>query len=68
MAGLKDNVVIAVISDLTVEQATQITKDIMKAKKKTAPRGRGTIAYAPKSEVGRMLQGGCRKQISKRSN
>ena len=68
MAGLKDNVVIAVISDLTMEQAAQMTKDIMKAKKKNAPYGRGTIAYAPKSEVGRMLQGGCKKQIGKKGS
>ena len=36
MAGKKDNAVVAVISDLTDEQASQMTKEIMKAKKKYA--------------------------------
>ena len=34
MAGKKNNGVVAVISDLTNEQAAQLTKEIIKAKKK----------------------------------
>ena len=34
MAGVKDNAVVAVITDMTSEQAAQITKEIMKAKRK----------------------------------
>lgn len=44
MAGKKDRAVVAVISELTQNQAAQISKDIMKAKAKYAPLGRGTIA------------------------
>ena len=44
MAGKKDRAVVAVISDLTQNQAAQISKDIMKSKTKYAPIGRGTIA------------------------
>ncbi len=43
MAGKKDNGIVAVISDLTEEQAAKITKDIMKSKKKYAPYGRGSV-------------------------
>ncbi|MCI6996664.1 MAG: hypothetical protein MR936_07675 [Eubacterium sp.] len=39
IARTKDNAVVAVIGDLTNEQATQMTKEIMKAKKKYAPNG-----------------------------
>ncbi len=63
MAGLKDNVVIAVISELTNEQAAQVTKEIQKAKANCAPNGRGTVASGKKSEVARMLQNGNRKLI-----
>ena len=52
MAGTKDNAVVAVIGDLTNEQAAQITKEIMKEKRKYAPNGRGTIACGKKSDVG----------------
>lgn len=40
MAGTKDHAVVAVIGDLTNEQAAQMTKEIMKAKRKYAPNGR----------------------------
>lgn len=36
MAGKKNNGVVAVISDLTNEQAAQLTKEIIKAKRKVA--------------------------------
>ena len=40
MAGKKNNGVVAVISDLTNEQAAQLTKEIIKAKRMVAPKGR----------------------------
>lgn len=61
MAGKKDRAVVAVISELTQNQAAQISKDIMKAK--CAPLGRGTIASGQKSNVGSLIQGGIRKMI-----
>ncbi len=63
MAGKKDHAVVAVISDLTRNQAAQISKDIMSAKAKYAPLGRGTIATGEKSNVGSLIQGGVRKRI-----
>lgn len=66
MAGQKDNAVVAVIADLTVEQAAQISKEIMKAKRKYAPNGRGTIANAKKTDIGHLLQLGHKKQIEKK--
>lgn len=63
MAGTKDNAIVAVIGDLTNEQAAQMTKEIMKAKRKYAPNGRGTIACGKKSDVGGLLQTGKRKQL-----
>lgn len=65
MAGTKDNAVVVVIGDLTNEQAAQMTKEIMKAKRKYAPNGRGTIACCKKSDVGRLLQTGKRKQLER---
>ncbi len=41
MAGKKDKAVVAIISGLTDNQATQITKDILKSKQKNAPLGKG---------------------------
>ena len=62
MAGKKDNAVVAVISELTEEQASQVTKAIIKAKKKYAPGGRGTIASGKKGDVGGLLQKGCNEK------
>lgn len=62
MAGKKDNALVAVISDLTSTQAAQMSKEIMKAKFKYAPYGRGTIATGIKSDVGSLIQSG-RKRI-----
>lgn len=66
MAGKKDNAIIAVISDLTNEQAAHMTKEIMKAKKKHAPNGRGTIACGKKSDVGGLLQTSKQKQLERK--
>ena len=66
MAGTKDNAVVAVIGDLTSEQAAQIVKEIMKTKRKYAPNGRGTIACGKKSDVGGLLQAGNRKQLGRK--
>lgn len=66
MAGTKDNAVVAVIGDLTNEQAAQITKDILKSKNKYAPHGRGTIASGKKWDVGNLLQGGKKKQLERK--
>lgn len=62
MAGKKDNALVAVISDLTKTQAAQMSKEIMKAKAKYAPLGRGTIATGTKSIVGSLIESG-RKRI-----
>lgn len=67
MAGKKENAVVAVISDLTSEQAAQMTKEIMKAKRKCAPNGRGTIACGKKSDVGGLLQTGKRRQLERKT-
>ena len=56
MAGKKDNVVVSVISDLTPRQAAEISKHIMTAKQKYAPKGRGTIATGKKQDVGHLIQ------------
>ena len=66
MAGMKDNAVVAVSGDLTNEQAAQMTKEIMKAKRYYAPYGRGTIACGKKSDVGGLLQTGKRKQLERK--
>lgn len=63
MAGKKDRAVVAEISDLTRSQAAQISKDIMRAKDKHAPLGRGTIATGERSTVGSLIQGGIKKRI-----
>ena len=63
MAGARDNAVVAVISDLTNVQAAEMSKEIMKAKRKYAPNGRGTIASGKRSDVAGMLQSGKRKQL-----
>ena len=62
MAGKKDNAVVAVISDLTQTQAGQMSKEIMKAKAKYAPHGRGTIATGVKSSVGSLIQNGRKRK------
>lgn len=66
MSGKKDNTIVAVIGDLTDNQAAQMTKEILKAKKKFAPNGRGTIASGKKDDVGGLLQSGIRKQLGRR--
>lgn len=66
MAGAKDNAVVAVIGYLTSEQAAQMTKEIMKAKRRRAPNGRGTIACGKTSAVGGLLQSGKRKSLERK--
>lgn len=63
MAGKKDHAIVAVLGDLTDAQAAQISKEIMRAKAKYAPDGRGTIAFGVRENVGAMLQKGQRKAI-----
>ena len=58
MAGKKDRSVVAVISDLTVNQAAQLSKEFMLTKEKYAPLSRGTIATGPKAHTGGLLQSG----------
>ncbi|NLV50448.1 MAG: hypothetical protein GXY20_07130 [Clostridiales bacterium] len=58
MAGKKDWAVVAVISDLTSNQSAQISKEIMRAKAKYAPLGRGTTAIGMRNSVGSLLQKG----------
>ena len=61
MAGKKDNAVVAVISGLTSNQASQISRDIMRSKEKYAPLGRGTIASGKHSGVGALIQKGTKR-------
>lgn len=61
MAEKKNKAVVAVISNLTTNQAAQITKDIMKSKQKNAPHGRGTVASGLMTSVGSLLQNGIKK-------
>ncbi len=61
MAGKKDEAVIAVIANLTNNQAAQISKEIMRSKQKYAPLSRGTIASGLMSSVGSLLQKGNKK-------
>ncbi len=61
MAGKKENAVVAVITGLTSNQAAQISREIMRAKEKHAPLGRGTIASGKHSSVGALLQKGIKK-------
>ena len=58
MAGKKDNVVVAVIGDLTASQAAELQKQIVVAKGKYAPNGRGTIATGTRENVGALIQNG----------
>lgn len=62
MAGKKDKAVVAVIANLTDNQAAQITKDILKSKQTNAPRGRGIVSTGLMSSVGLLLHKGT-KQI-----
>ena len=61
MAGKKDKAVVAVIANLTSNQAAQISKDIMRSKQKYAPQGRGTIASGFMSSGGSLLTKGNKK-------
>jgi len=61
MAGKRDSALVAVITDLTSSQAAQMSKEIMRAKAKYAPHGRGTIASGLKSSVGSLIQSGHKK-------
>lgn len=65
MAGKADKAVVSVISNLTSSQASQITKDIMRAKSRYAPNSRGTIAQGLMSSVGSMLQKGAKKRLGR---
>lgn len=56
MGKKKDYVVLAVISDLTENQAAELSKEIMKAKMKNVPDGRGTIASMSREKIGKALQ------------
>ena len=57
MAGKKDTVVVAVIGDLTPTQAAELQKQIVVAKSKYAPKGRGTIATGTRENIGLLIQG-----------
>jgi len=66
MAKAKDRVVVAVIGGLTSSQASRMTEQILSAKEKYAPYGKGTIASVSKSDVGKMLQKGKQKQLERK--
>ncbi len=57
MAGKKNNAVVAVMTDMTERQAADLTREIIRAKQRIAPYGRGTIAQGKKGDVGRLLGG-----------
>lgn len=61
MVEKKDYSLVAVISNLTQKQAANISAEMMKAKNKYAPGGRGTIATGEKGNVKKLLQRGCKK-------
>lgn len=61
MSGKKDYSVVSVISGLTSNQASQISRDIMRSKEKYAPLGRGTIASGKHSSVGALIQKGTKR-------
>ena len=67
MENKKDKAMVAVISELTSNQAGQLTKEFIKAKDKYAPKARGTIAKGSKENIGNMIQGGYAKKITKKS-
>jgi hypothetical protein len=56
VAGKKDKVVVAVIGDLTASQAAELQKQIVVAKCRYAPNGRGTIATGTRENVGVLIQ------------
>jgi len=64
MAGKKDQAVVAVIGDVTSNQAANIQADILKSKNRHAPNSRGTIAVANKLDIGKTLSTG-QKSIKK---
>ena len=66
MARRKDTTLVAVIGSLTDTQAAEMTKEIIKAKRKYAPKGTATIANGKKTDVGTLLQAGMRKAIGRR--
>ena len=66
MAGKKDNIVVAIIGDLTSEQQAQMSKEILKAKKKYAPHGRGTVQCTDRETIGKILQKETRKLIERK--
>lgn len=59
--GKKEYSFVAVVSNLTESQATRMSAEVMKAKGRCAPEGRGTIAMGKKENVGNMLQGSWKK-------
>lgn len=61
MAGKKDNAMVIVLTDMTDNQAAQMLKETVKAKKKYAPEARGTMACGKRSDVGGLLQSGMKK-------
>ena len=58
MAGKKDRSVVAVITGLTKCQEANISRDIMLAKQKHAPLGRGIISQGSSSSIGSRLKQG----------
>lgn len=62
----KDHALVAVVSDVTDVQAAQIVKEIMKAKNRYAPTGRGTIATGKKEDVGLLLQKGKQAKLQRK--
>lgn len=61
MPGKKDNAMVMILTDMTDNQAAQMLKETVKAKKKYAPNARGTIGCGKHSDVGGLLQNGFKK-------
>ena len=62
----KDKAVVAVVSGLTSNQAGELSRAIINAKQRYAPKSRGTIAIGNQKDVGNMIQGKKTKRISKK--
>ena len=66
MERKKDNVVVAVIGEITSNQAGELMKEIIKIKQKYTPNGRGTIGIGKREDVGVLIQGKTQKKLTKK--
>lgn len=67
MKNKKDQALVVVVSGLTSNQAGKLRRDMVEAKQRYAPKGKGTIATGRKEQVGKMIQGKETKRITHKS-